>query len=133
MANEWWSRQLSGDRKKREDVPRVALVGRPEARTQEGWPVWLTDFSTKGAGVAHSVPFNPGTTLDLHLPLRLDSLRLVVRVVWTAPYGRERTPEGDHQALYQSGVAFMQVTPAQQVALERLVDRFRQEREPSTG
>ncbi len=117
----------------RRRAPRVALVGRPGARTQEGLPVWLANLSTTGARLLHIEPFPTGTVLTLQLPPELDDLRLTTQVAWTASYGSEQTSKGEQHTVYHSGVAFMQVAPAQRVALERLVERFRQERASSTG
>ncbi len=117
----------------RRHAMRIGLVGRPGAHTQDGLPVWVNDLSSTGARLAHIEPFHPGASLDLQLPPRLDSLRLVARVVWTTPHGREQTPEDEHHTLYQSGVAFEQMTPEQQGTLEGLVDRFCRERAAGVG
>ncbi len=116
------------DRVERRQVPRIALVGRLKGQIEDGVSVWLADLSTTGARLTHFAPVHPGATLSLQLPPELDGVRLAARVAWTATYGTEQTPEGEHHAIYQSGVAFMQVTPEQRATLERLMDRFRRER-----
>ncbi len=117
----------------RRTAPRVALIGRPGARTYDGVPVFLANLSTTGAGLTYFKPFPPGTALTLQFPPGLDGLRLAIRVVWTKVHGSEQTVDGEHHPMYQSGVAFREVTPEQQATLERLVERFRQERASSTG
>ena len=103
------------------EVPRIALVGRPPARTQDGLVVWLADLSTKGARLTLTDQLHPGTTLTIELAPPLGTLTLSARVIWTTTYGSEQTPDGEHHALYQSGVVFLGLTPEQRTALQGMV------------
>ncbi len=58
----------------RRHAPRIALDGRPGARSQAGLSVRLADLSTIGARLTHFAPFDPGTALTLQLPLELDGM-----------------------------------------------------------
>jgi c-di-GMP-binding flagellar brake protein YcgR len=112
----------------RRQAPRVALIGRPGARVQDTLVAWLADLSTTGARVTLTEQLHPPISLTLDVAPGLGGCRLAARVIWTATYGSEQALEGERHALYQSGLAFVGVTPEQQETLDRLVDRFRRER-----
>ncbi len=76
--------------------------------------VRLLDLSFLGARIAHAAPVEVGIACFVDLPPALGEAHLVCRVVWTKSDPRER---GDIPSSYQSGLAFVGVTPAQQRAL----------------
>jgi hypothetical protein len=105
----------------RRQAPRIMLGGRPEARTQDDHPVGLVDLSTGGARLTSRTELHPGTALTLQLPRGLGGGALGARVVWTAAYGSVQTLEAGRHRLYQSGVAFVSLTPGQRAILEEVV------------
>lgn len=117
----------------RRQAPRVVLIGRPGVRVQDTLVAWLADLSATGARLTLTEQLHPATSLTLQLPPGLGDCTLGARVIWTTTYGGEQTPEGEPHTLYQSGVAFMGVTPEQQVTLERLVDRLHRKRASGQG
>jgi hypothetical protein len=94
---------------------------------------WLANLSTTGARLTLTEHLHPATSLTLELAPSLGGCTLAARVIWTAIYGSEQTPEGEHHALSQSGVAFVGVTPDQQGTLECLISQFRDERASGKG
>ncbi|MFI5338670.1 MAG: PilZ domain-containing protein [Candidatus Methylomirabilales bacterium] len=107
----------------RRGVPRMALVGRPGARARETLEVWLADLSATGARITLGELLHHGSACSLQLPPGLGSLTLSARVVWSAIYGGEQTLEGERHVIYQSGLAFVDLTTDQQAALAEAVER----------
>jgi len=113
-----------GDTLERRRAPRVAIVGRPTARARDMLEVWVADLSTTGARITLGELLHHGSPLVIDLPPALGSLRLAARVVWSTIYGGEQTLEGEHHTIYQSGLAFVGLTPDQQAVLARIVETF---------
>ena len=78
----------------------------------------LLDLSSEGARVEHPGRPPGGRVCFVDLPPVLGRVRLIGRVVWTQLQGGEQTREGERRLIYQSGVAFVGVTPEQRTALE---------------
>ncbi len=81
-----------------------------------GW-VRLLDLSPEGARIEHPEPVHEGEICAVDLAPALEWGRLTGRVVWTRPHTPARTFEGDTRVHYQSGLAFVDITPEQRVAL----------------
>jgi hypothetical protein len=113
-----------GEMLERRRAPRVAIVGRPSACVRDNLKVWVADLSTTGARITLGELLHHGSSLVLDLPPALGSLSLAARVVWSTIYGGEQTLEGEHHTIYQSGLAFVGLTPDQQGALARIVESF---------
>ena len=117
----------------RRGATRVALVGRPTARVRDSLVVWLADLSTTGARITLGEQLHHGAPLVLELPPTLGSLTLTARVVWSTIYGGEQTLEGEHHTIYQSGLAFVGLTPEQQASLASIVESFCSGKAPVHG
>ncbi len=91
----------------------------------------LLDLSPAGARIEHRAPLHKGFGCFVELPRAFGRLRLSARVVWTRRYRTERTAEGERLNYYQSGVTFINLTPAQQSALAAALDTFPAGRETS--
>jgi hypothetical protein len=102
---------------------RVAIPGRPGGRVRATLGVRLLDLGTTGARIEHHNLLRPGFTCTLELPAALGGLVLSVRVVRSAVAGMEKGPAGEQLLRYESGVAFADVTPEQQSALEAVLNR----------
>jgi len=122
-----------GEPLERRRAPRVALVGRPTAYAQDTVKVWVADLSTTGARIMLGELLHHGSSLVLALPPTLGSLTLNARVVWSTIYGGEKTLEGDHHTIYQSGVAFVGLSLDQQATLARIVESFAQGKAAAHG
>lgn len=79
--------------------------------------VHLLDLSALGARIAHQKPLHAGGIGYVGLPPTLGAVRLLGRVLWTRLRGAEQTLDGDRRVLYESGLEFTSLTPAQQAAL----------------
>ncbi len=77
----------------------------------------LLDLSSMGARVEHAEPLRETLVCSVDLPPTLGSGWLTSRVVWTRPYKREQTYEGETRPYYHSGLAFVELTPEQREAL----------------
>jgi hypothetical protein len=108
----------------RRRATRIAIVGRPSARARDTLQVWLADLSTTGARIMLGEMLHHGSSLALELPPTFGALTLSARVIWSTLYGGEQTLEGEHHAIYQSGLAFVDLTPDQRAGLAKLVEGF---------
>jgi len=103
---------------------RVAIPGRPGGRVRATLGVRLLDLGATGARIEHHNLLRPGFACTLELPTALGGLVLSVRVVRSAVVGMEKGPSGEKLLQYESGVAFADITPEQQKALEAMLDRI---------
>ncbi len=78
----------------------------------------LLDLSSMGARIECPDLLHEGLVCDVDLPPTLGRGRLTGRVVWTRPHKRAQTFEEDTRVYYQSGLAFVEITPEQREALE---------------
>ena len=108
----------------RRRVPRIAIVGRPSARARGALEVWLVDLSATGARITLGEQLPHGSSCTLELPPALASLALPSRVIWSGLFGGEQTSDGERHFIYQSGLAFVDLTADQQAALASLVRRL---------
>jgi len=79
--------------------------------------VRLLDLSTEGVRIEHRGHLYVGLALFVDLPPDLGGVRLTGEVVWTKLRKGEQTLEGDKHVYFQSGLAFIRITPAQRAAL----------------
>jgi hypothetical protein len=79
--------------------------------------VRLLDLTSEGARIEHPGPLHEGLICFVDLPPALGRIRLTCKVVWTRLHKGEQTFEGDKRVYYQSGLAFIGVTPEQQTAV----------------
>ena len=80
-------------------------------------PARLLDLSSEGARIEHPGHLDKGLVCYVDLPPALGRVLLAGRVVWTRPQRGEQTFEGNKQLDYQSGLAFVGITPEQRTAL----------------
>ena len=105
-------------------MPRIAMVGRTSARAQGFLEAWLVDLSASGARITLGERLNRGSHCTLELAPALGSLTLSARVVWSGLFGGEQTPDGERHFIYQSGLAFVNLTTEQQTALASILQRL---------
>jgi hypothetical protein len=78
----------------------------------------LLDLSATGARMEHTNLVYEGRVCEVDLPHALGRCWLKGRVVWTKLHKRERTFEGKIRiSYYQTGLAFVDLTPEQRLAL----------------
>ncbi len=100
----------------------IPLFGRHGARTDATRGVRLLDLSATGARIGLGGPLQQGSSYALEPSPALGPLSLSTRVMWSGILGGEHTPEGRHLH-YHSGLVFVDVTPKQQAALARILER----------
>lgn len=108
----------------RRRATRIALVGRPRAQAWGTVEVWLVDLSATGARITLGEQLPNGSHCTLHLPPPLGSLTLPARVVWSGIFGAEQTAEGERHVIYQSGMAFVDLTADQQATLGGILEQL---------
>jgi hypothetical protein len=84
----------------------------------------LLDLSSTGARIEHHNLLRPGMLCALELPPSVGPLSLSVRVVRSAVAGTKDTPAGERLLCYESGLAFVDLTPDQQAALDSILGRL---------
>jgi hypothetical protein len=85
--------------------------------------VRLMILRLSGARIEHGEPLRPGSLCAFQLPPALGSVVLSAEVVQSTVIGTTPMPGGDRQLCYQSGLAFVNVTPEQRAALKEIVMR----------
>ena len=101
----------------RRQVARIALPSQLKGSGLERLRGCLLDLSATGAQIEHTDPVSEGLVCEVDLPPALGRGRLTGRVVWTKVHKREQTFGGDTRVFYQSGLAFVDITPDQREAL----------------
>jgi hypothetical protein len=112
------------DLRERRGARRVSVSGHFGARALATLEVRLVDLSITGARIEHGELLRPGSHCTFHLPPAIQSVVLSSRVVHSTVVGSTPMPDGDRQLLYQSGLAFLNVTPNQRAALEEVMKRI---------
>jgi hypothetical protein len=110
--------------KERRHGQRVAIPGRPEGRVRAILDARLLDLSRTGVRIEHEHLMRPGFSCILELPPTMDGLLFPVRVVRSVVIGTTEAPGGDRLLRYESGLAFGDLTAAQQGALDALLARL---------
>ncbi len=98
-------------------VPRHLSDPTPELRL-----VRLLDLSVVGARIEHATPLDRGVMCTVDFAPTLGRAQLPGWVMWTRPYKREPPVAGEAEVYYQSGLAFVNLTPPQQKALAAALD-----------
>ena len=111
----------------------MAVPGRPSGRVRVTLDARLVDLSSVGARIEHCNLLRPGFRCALELPPSIGSLALSVQVVHSAVVGTEHTSGGEKLLRYQSGLAFVGLTPDQQVTLEDILSRLAPENRLGDG
>ena len=109
----------------RRRVARVSLLGRLNTQVRKNLAVRLLDLSSLGARIEHSDLLRPGAFCAFELPPTLGSLALSARVIWSSVVGGKHTSDGERHLIYQSGLAFVDLTAEQQAALANVLQRLR--------
>lgn len=102
----------------------MSVSGHFGARALATLEVRLVDLSITGARIEHGEILRPGSRCTFHLPPAVGSGVLSARVVHSRVVGATPMPDGDRQLLYQSGLAFLNVSPNQRAALEEIMKRI---------
>ncbi len=98
-------------------APRIRIHNRPWGRILGALEYRLVDLSIAGARIEHQAPLESGSTWGVELPLAFGSMTLQARVVHTYPVGDTVVRDADALLRYQSGLAFLGITPEQQATL----------------
>jgi PilZ domain-containing protein len=93
----------------------------------------LLDLSAEGVRIEHPGHLHEGLRLFIDLPPDLGGVRLTGEVVWTRLRKGEQTLEGDRIVYYQSGIAFIGITPEQQAALAVALAILKRDERPAGG
>ena len=101
----------------RRQAARLAVPRRWGGGELEHHLVHLLDLSPRGARLTHRELLHAGGIGYVDLPPTLGAVRLTGRLVWTRLRRIKQTRAGGRRALYESGLEFTSLTPAQQTAL----------------
>ena len=104
-------------RANRRRVARLSVPRRWGGGDLELHLVRMLELSSLGARITHRQPLHAGGIGYVDLPPAFGAVRLMGRLVWTRLRRVEQTPKGGRRALYESGLEFTSLTPAQQTAL----------------
>ncbi|HXZ44783.1 MAG TPA: PilZ domain-containing protein, partial [archaeon] len=103
---------------------RVALVPPLPVQSRPPMPLRLVDLSPSGACLEHPCRLHPGSSCVLEFPPALGPLTLTAQVVRSNVVGVELGPEETRRPRYESGVAFVRVTPDQRAALAQVLEHL---------
>ena len=84
----------------------------------------VLDLSLSGACIEHLARLQPGSSYVLEFPPAIGPLALTARVVRSVIVGVEQGPRAARKLRYESGIAFVNVTPDQRAALAHLLGRL---------
>ena len=112
------------DPRERRSAPRISVTGHFGAKAHTTLEVRLVDLSVTGARIEHGELLRPGSRCTFHLPPAIGPGVLSARIVHSAVVSAVPTPDGERQLMYQSGLAFLDVTPDQRAALEEVLKRL---------
>jgi len=108
---------------KRRSAPRILISGQFGARVQAILDVRVIELSATGARIEHGEVLRPGSACAIQLLSAVGSVILSARIVHSAVVGATPKPDGERVLRYQSGLAFLNVTPEQRGALEETLKR----------
>ncbi len=103
---------------------RIAVPEPLPLRARATLEVQLLDLSLGGARIAHHSLLRPGAPCALEFPSSRGPLVLTARVTRSTVVGVDGEATGDRLLRYESGLAFVNLTPEQQTALARVLDRL---------
>lgn len=81
---------------------KVSLIGIDEAS--------LLNISLGGILIEHAYLLRPGTIVELVLPLASRRLKLRCLVVWSVISRSEVKPDGEHELIFRTGLAFLELS-----------------------
>jgi hypothetical protein len=110
--------------RERRGARRVSVSGHFGSRALASLEVRLVDLSVTGARIEHGELLRPGSHCTFHMPPAVGSEILSARVVHSKVVGSTPMPDGARQLVYQTGLAFFNVTPNQRAALEEVMKRL---------
>ena len=113
-----------GEIHERRGAPRILVTGHFGARARATLEVRLIDLSATGARIEHDEMLRPGTRCSLQLPPAVGTAILTARIVRSTVVGSVQMPNGDRQLIYQSGLAFLDVTEKQRATLDDVFKRL---------
>ncbi len=87
--------------------------------------VVLLDLSATGARIEQPEYLEEGFLCYVELPPALGYAHLAGRVIWTTPHESSHTAEGGTPTSYQSGLAFVGLTPEHKRVLAAALDILR--------
>ncbi len=111
-------------RRNRAVQSRVAMVPPLPVQSRVAMQLRLLDLSLSGACIEHLSRMHPGSYCVLEFPPALGPFTLTAHVVRSVVVGVEQGPRETRTLRYESGVAFVHVTPAQQAALAHLLEHL---------
>ncbi len=103
---------------------RAAMVPPLPVHARAPMQLRLLDLSLSGACIEHFACLRPGSSCVLEFPPALGPLALTAQVVRSVVVGVEQGPREARRLRYESGVAFVNVTPDQRAALAHLLGRL---------
>lgn len=110
--------------RERRGAPRVVIPGRVGSRVRATIEARLLDLSIIGARIQHQNLLRPGFTCILELPSALGAHSLAVRVVRSTVVGTEPNEAGERLLRYESGLAFVDISEAQQIDIKIVLERL---------
>jgi len=84
----------------------------------------ILDLSPAGARIEHVMPLRAWSGYPVDLPDALGGGQVRGQVVWSRVAGRTPVGEGKLQLAYQSGLAFNEISPEEQIALAGVLVRI---------
>jgi hypothetical protein len=111
----------------RRQVARITVPWHLSGPGLESRLVRLLELSSKGARIEHPDHLDEGFVCYVDLPPALGRVLLAGRVVWTKPQKGEQVIEGDKRVYYQSGIAFVGITPEQRTGLATALEILKTE------
>ena len=109
--------------KERRRTPRIMVGGRLGARVRATMDVRVIELSATGSRIEHAELLRPGSACVIQLPSAAGPVALSARIVHSAVVGASSKTDGERRLRYQSGLAFVDVSPEQQAALEEILKR----------
>jgi PilZ domain-containing protein len=106
----------------RRRMRRVAVGNHITAWVRGILKVRLVDLSLRGARIEHLGLLRPGFPCTVEFLATFEPLILVTDVVRCAVVGVERRAVGEGHLRCESGLAFAEVTPAQEATLARILE-----------
>ena len=107
----------------RRRTPRILVSGRMGGRVRATMDVRIIELSATGSRIEHGELLRPGSACAIQFQSAVGSVILSARIIHSAVVGAAPKPDGERRLRYQSGLAFVDVTPEQRVALEEILKR----------
>jgi hypothetical protein len=105
-------------------APSRVPLPQPANALAQSTTVQLLEISSGGVRIEHDLLLRPNFPCQLSLPSVCDSFSLPARVVRSEIIGAQLGPDGESRLRYQSGLAFIKLSPEQQQTLARIIAHF---------